>query len=166
MSIRYLAIELLCFSLGIMDSAKQKWTEHYLGGPDTPNIAPWEHTTIDYGLLPVFESERVYEAKQKIKEREYIREHSGRKFSSEDLGQFTKEICGVLIPRFDNTISLASRLVMTENTKTNLRNIASTIVAEKPLLLQSVPGAGKSFLIDEVAKLFGRFEGYTLLHIY
>ena len=27
-----------------------------------------------------------------------------------------------------------------------------TIVAEKPLLLQSVPGAGKSFLIDEVAK--------------
>jgi midasin len=51
---------------------------------------------------------------------------------------------------------------MTENTKINLRNVAKTIVDEKPLLLQSVPGAGKSFLIDEIAKLFGRYDG-TLL---
>jgi midasin (ATPase involved in ribosome maturation) len=48
---------------------------------------------------------------------------------------------------------------MTDNTKVNLRNIARIIVAEKPLLLQSIPGAGKSFLIDEIAKLFGRFDG-------
>jgi midasin len=159
MSIRYLAIELLCFLLGIADSAKSKWEERYLGGPNTPNIAPWEHTTIDYGVLPVFESERVYEATHKIKERKYFSEDPGRKFSSEDLGQSTIEICGVLIPQFNHTTTFPSTLVMTENTKTNLRNIASTIVAEKPLLLQSVPGAGKSFLIDEIAKLLGRFEG-------
>jgi len=48
---------------------------------------------------------------------------------------------------------------MTENTVVNLRNIARVIVAERPLLLQSIPGAGKSFLVDEIAKLFGRFDG-------
>ena len=162
MSIRYLAIELLCFSLGIADSSKNRWMERYLGGPNTPNIAPWEGTTIDYGVLPVFERERVYDAKQKIKEREYFRKPSDRKFSSADLGPYTTEICGVLIPRFDTYTTLPSRLVMTENTKINLRNIATAIVAEKPLLLQSVPGAGKSFLIEEIAKLFGRVEGNSL----
>jgi midasin (ATPase involved in ribosome maturation) len=161
MSIRYLAIELLCISLGIADPAKEKWTERYLGGPDTPNIAPWEGTTIDYGVLPVLERERIYDANQKIKNRDYFGKPSERKFSSQDLGQYTMDICGVLVPRFGTNASLPSKLVMTENTKTNLRNIAMTIVAEKPLLLQSVLGAGKSFLIDEIGKLFGRFEGIS-----
>ena len=107
----------------------------------------------------MFEIERICEARQKIKEREYFGKHSSRTFSSEDLGRFTRDICGVLIPRFDNTTSALSNLVMTQATKTNLRNIAKTIVAEKPLLLESVPGAGKSFLIDQVAKLFGKFDG-------
>jgi midasin len=149
-------------SLGISDSAKAKWTDHYLAGSENEINGPWEQRIIDYGLLPIFESERIYQAKKKIRERNYFRDHSHiRKLCAEDLGRLTSEICGVLIPRFNGTLAPTSRLVLTENTKTNLRNIASTIVTEKPLLLQSVQGAGKSFLIDEISKLFGRFEGVT-----
>jgi midasin len=162
LSIRFLAIELLCISLGIADAARIKWIDQYLGGPTNVFMAPFEHETIDYGLMLLFESERIYQANRKIQEREYFREHVGRKLNPEDLGRFTGEICGVLIPRFNVTTSPTSGLVMTENTKTNLRNIAMTIVNEKPILLQSVPGAGKSFLIDETAKLFGRFEGFSV----
>jgi hypothetical protein len=73
----------------------------------------------------------VYEA---IKERVYIFEDLGRGFSSEDLSQFTIEICGVLIPQFNHKTTFALTLMMTENTKTNLGNIKSTIVAVKLLL--------------------------------
>jgi midasin (ATPase involved in ribosome maturation) len=158
LSIRYLAIELLSFSIGMTDAAKAKWTEEYLGGPKNAITAPWEHRRIDYGLLPIFESERIRLAKKKIQERRYFY-GGGRKLLPTDLGRFTGEICGVLIPRFDNLSTVPSKLVMTENTRLNLRAVADVIVAEKPLLLQSVPGAGKSFLIDETAKLFCRYEG-------
>lgn len=77
----------------------------------------------------------------------------------EDLGQWTGVVAGVLIPRFDGRVTGSDKLVMTENTTVNLRNITRIIVAEKPMLLQSIPGAGKSFLIDEIAKIFGRFDG-------
>jgi midasin (ATPase involved in ribosome maturation) len=159
LSIRYLAIELLTFSLGIGESPKSKWTQKYIGTPDDAIIAKWEQTTIDYGLLPLFESEKIHEAKKKIRDREYFQGPSGRKLTIADLGGYTTEICGVLIPRFQGNGNIPSNLVMTENTKINLRNIAKIIVEEKPILLQSLPGAGKSFLIDEIAKLFGRFHG-------
>ena len=122
-------------------------------------MAPWEGRTVDYGVLTVLECQRIRAGKRKIREREYFRKRTGRKLLPADLGRCTGEIYGVLIPRFDDFTGPPSNLVMTENTKRNLRNIAMTIVAEKPLLLQSVPGAGKGFLIDEVAKLFGRYDG-------
>jgi midasin (ATPase involved in ribosome maturation) len=120
--------------------------------------------SVDYGVMPLSESDRIYYALQAIKEREYYSQGNGRKLMPTDLGKYTGEICGVLIPRFDNKReNVQSGLVKTENTRVNLRGIAKVIVDEKPLLLQSVPGAGKSFLIDEVAKLFGRYDGNVYL---
>jgi midasin (ATPase involved in ribosome maturation) len=142
------------------------WTEEYLGGPKNAITAPWEHRNIDYGLLPIFESQRIRLARKKIQARRYFY-GGGRKLLPTDLGRFTGEVCGVLVPRFNNISAVPSKLVMTENTRLNLRAMADVIVAEKPLLLQSVLGAGKSFLIDETAKLFGRYEGtsYRILLI-
>jgi midasin (ATPase involved in ribosome maturation) len=162
-SIRYLAIELLTFRIGLADAAKAKWTAQYIGPPEYEFIANWENMSVDYGVMPLFESDRIYYALQAIKKREYYSEGNGRKLMPTDLGKYTGEICGVLIPRFDDKReNVQSGLVKTENTRVNLRGIAKTIVDEKPLLLQSVPGAGKSFLIDEVAKLFGRYDGKHL----
>ena len=160
LSIRYLAIELLSISLGFGESPKTKWSNHYLGDPANAINAQWEQRTIDYGLLPIFESERIYEANTQIRKRDYFSDHRRvRELSPTDLGPFSVDICGVLVPRFSVPSPHASRIVLTDNTRTNLRNITLAIVDEKPLLLQSIPGAGKSFLIDEIAKLFGRFEG-------
>ena len=160
LSIRYLTLELITFRIALADAAKAKWTEKYLGGPEAEFPAPWEYTSIDYSVMPLLESDRVYYAQQAIKERNYYGERNGRKLTSADLSPFTGEICGVLIPRFDaRDNELGSKLIMTENTQVNLRGIAKVVVDEKPLLLQSVPGAGKTFLIDEVAKLFGRYNG-------
>ena len=159
-SIRFLAIELLSLSLGIADAAKMDWHEYYLGPPDHEFYAPWEGRSIDYGVLLIFESERVREANKTIRERDYFRQsEGGRRLTEEDMGRWTGVIAGVLIPRFNVVNVIPGRLVMTENMIMNLRNVATVIVAEKPLLLQSIPGAGKSFIIDETAKLFGRFDG-------
>lgn len=134
--------------------------ERYIGAPEKEFMAPYEGMTIDYGVMPLFESDRIYYALEAIKEREYYSEGHGRKLMPTNIGRNTGDICGVLIPRFDNSTGIMrSGLVMTENTIVNLPAIARVIVDEKPLLLQSVPGAGKSFLIDEVAKLFGRYDG-------
>ena len=139
--------------------------EDYIGGPEFVFNAMWENKFIDYGVMPLFDEDRLYNIQQIIKKRDYFREPRIRELSTADLGPATGEICGVLIPRFlPLNPGLTSTLVLTENTKVNLREIASGIVAEKPLLLQSVPGAGKGFLIDEMAKLFGRYDGNPLSH--
>lgn len=140
-----------------------EWTREYLGGPEDEIMGLWENVTIDYGVMPVLESQRLYNAKKIIQERDYFQRGHGRKLAVSDLGGWTGEICGVLIPRFDGTVVTSTTLVMTENTKRNLREMATRIVAEEPLLLESVSGAGKSFLIDEIAKLFGRYEGMSHL---
>ena len=159
LSIRTLAIEVLSISLGFGDSARTKWIERHVGGPDDEIIGPWEGKMVDYGVLLLLESRRVKDAKTAVRQRQYFRRRTGRHLSPSDLGPHTGEICGILFPRFNTSNSIPSHLVMTETTSMNLRNIASLVVAEKPILLQSVPGAGKTFLIDEIAKLFGRFEG-------
>ena len=165
LSIRYLALELLTVSIGIADAAKAKWTEDYIGSPETPFPGPWEGRTIDYAVLPLLECERAQLLEKAIRERNYYREPRLRNLLPSDLGINMSEICGILIPRFNGTRVSSSTIVMTENTKANLKAIAREIVSEKPLLLQSVPGAGKSFLIDQTAKLFGRYDGtsFTVL---
>jgi midasin len=164
LSIRLLAIELYTYAIGLADASKQEWISHWVhSDPNQPVMAIWENKTIDFGVLLVFESLRVRESKKTIAAREYFRDQDGRrKLSTSDLGPYTGDVCGVLIPRFGVSHRAKSDLVMTENTKVNLRNVARTIVNEKPLLLQSIPGAGKSFLIDEIAKLFGRYDGTFL----
>ena len=162
LSIRTLAIEVISISLGFGDSARAKWVERHVGGPDDEIIAPWEGKMVDYGVLLLLESRRVRDAKATIRQRQYFRPRARRDLSPADLGQHTGEICGVLFPRFSTSNAIPSHLVVTETSRTNLRNIARMIVAEKPILLQAVAGAGKTFLIDEIAKLFGRFEGITL----
>ena len=162
-SIRLLAIELFTYATGIADGAKQQWIARYVhSDPSIPAMALWENKTIDYGVLLVFEALKVREARKVIAARDYFREpdrKSGTRLFPGDLGQYTGVVCGVLIPRFGGFVWHESQFAMTENTRVNLRNIARTIVDEKPLLLQSVPGAGKTFLIDETAKLFGRYDG-------
>ena len=101
----------------------------------------------------------MYKAKKTIRERQYFRTTEGRILGKGDLGRWTDVIGGVLIPRFNMNMTLSGQLVLTENTKLNLRNMATVIIAQKPLLLESIPGAGKTFLIDEISKLFGRFDG-------
>jgi midasin (ATPase involved in ribosome maturation) len=165
LSIRLLAIELFTYATGIADGAKQQWIAHYVHkDPNVPIIALWENKTIDFGVVLVFEAQKVREARKAISSRDYFREDAvgaGRRriLLPEDLGAYTGDVCGILIPRFGDPFGGSSDLVLTENTRANLRNIARTIVDEKPLLLQSVPGAGKSFLVDETAKLFGRYDG-------
>lgn len=149
----------MSLSLGLADAAKIDWQTQYLGPPDHEFYAPWEGRSIDYGVVLIFESERIYNANKTILERHYFRvSDQGRTLLPEDLGQWTGVVAGVLIPRFGGRVTGSDKLVMTDNTTVNLRNMARVIVAEKALLLQSIPGAGKSFLIDEIAKLFGRFD--------
>ena len=165
LSIRYLAIELLAISLGIADATKAKYIDDYLGGPENAITAQWEARIIDWGVMPIFDSERLYNISIVINGRNYFTPYSGRKLTAADLGPNSAEICSVLIPRFNpENPNLQSALVITQNTQVNLRAMATGIVAEKPLLLHSVPGAGKSFLIDEIAKIFGRYDGNPFLH--
>jgi midasin (ATPase involved in ribosome maturation) len=160
LSIRWLAIELLCITLGIADAAKAKYVEDYLGGPENGFTALWEGKVLDYGVMPLFDVERLDDIHKIIEDRQYFSEPRVRQFTPKDLFTNSGEVCGVLFPRFTPmNPNLTSALVMTENTKVNLHEIANAIVAEKPLLLQSIPGAGKSFLIEEIAKLFGRYDG-------
>lgn len=84
-----------------------------------------------------------------------------RRITIDDLSPLTVNLCGVLLARSDNVHQEYStlpqhRLVLTETTKHNLHSIGLALSIGAPVLLEGVTGAGKTALVEEVARLTGR----------
>jgi midasin len=84
-----------------------------------------------------------------------------RRITMDDLSPLTVNLCGVLLSRSDNVHQEYSmlpqhRLVLTETTKHNLHSIGLALSIGAPVLLEGVTGAGKTALVEEVAKVTGR----------
>ncbi|KAG0232655.1 AAA ATPase midasin [Actinomortierella wolfii] len=81
-----------------------------------------------------------------------------RRISSNHLSPLTVNLCGVLLPRSEHHGSniSAHQLVLTETTKHNLHSIGLALSIGAPVLLEGVTGAGKTALVEEVARITGR----------
>ncbi|KAF9915434.1 AAA ATPase midasin [Lobosporangium transversale] len=84
-----------------------------------------------------------------------------RRIMVEDLSPLTVNLCGVLLPRSNNphpqqSLLSGHKLVLTETTKHNLHSIGLALSIGAPVLLEGVTGAGKTALVEEVARVTGR----------
>jgi len=86
-------------------------------------------------------------------------EHA-RHIAEADLSPLTVNLCGVLLPRsvdsHGESSALKAKLVLTDTTKHNLHSIGLALSIGAPVLLEGVTGAGKTALVEEVARVTGR----------
>src|SRR5688500_7244130 len=82
------------------------------------------------------------------------------RFNESDLFSLTVNISGVLLPKSficsERSVSNKQRLVLTDTTRCNLHSICLAISIGSPVLLEGVTGAGKSALVEEIARISGR----------
>jgi len=89
-----------------------------------------------------------------------------------DLSTLTIDLCGVILPKPQGPATeplgeakKVEPLVLTETTAKNLHTIGLALSIGAPVLLEGVTGAGKTALVEEVARKVGRLDGkYKHLH--
>ncbi|KAG0370064.1 AAA ATPase midasin [Gamsiella multidivaricata] len=161
-ALKYLVIRCLAIVLDIRDDQiGTALKAHLTPGTDISWIAGSQKYRAD--LLTLMEQDRISAAQLALFKNSAISsaEDAHRRITAEDLSPLTVNLCGVLLARSNNThpeqsILPEHRLVLTETTKHNLHSIGLALSIGAPVLLEGVTGAGKTALVEEVARVTGR----------
>ncbi|KAH6671551.1 midasin [Plectosphaerella plurivora] len=165
-SIRYLAIRIFCLQLHAADAKLEALISEHIG-VSTVIAGDFDGTEVDFGFLSLHENGRV-ERLAALR-----REIQGRT-SPDTLESAAPQILTPMVARYGRTIlprpsipgtQATSSLVPTPTTTTNLESLASLLKDQKPILLHGLPGSGKTSLIHEFAKDFGKHSEMVTLHI-
>lgn len=170
--IRYLAIRLLCLYLHASDGALASMINTYTGEGEI--AGEWEEKTIDYTFFSLWEEKRLNDLELKAQKFRHARERChadgyglpvNRIITPGDLSGTTACICGILIPRLEETSTFGPRLVMTETITKNMRALAEGVNTSRPLLVTGCAGSGKSSVVRSVAQELGKSSSMLTLHL-
>ncbi|KAK3846925.1 MAG: hypothetical protein J3R72DRAFT_519841 [Linnemannia gamsii] len=161
-AMKYLAIRCLAIVLDIRDDQiGTAMKVHLAEGTDISWIAGSQKYKAD--LLTLMEQDRISTEQLALFGNTSVVESEGpyRRLTAEDLSPLTVNLCGVLLPRSTNPKHEQStlpehKLVLTDTTKHNLHSIGLALSIGAPVLLEGVTGAGKTALVEEVARVTGR----------
>ena len=172
LSIRYLAIRVLCLYLHASDAALVSMVKSYVGEDEIPGV--WEDKIIDYTFFSLWEDKRLHDISQRVQETRAARIAQGggvkglaiqRRINSVDFSRMTSCLAGVLVPRFEEMSPPTSSLVMTETVTKNIRALAEGLNDSRPVLITGSSGAGKTSLIRSVARELGKSSSMVTLHL-
>ncbi|KAG0022720.1 AAA ATPase midasin [Entomortierella chlamydospora] len=164
-ALKYLAIRCLAIVLDIRDDQiATAMKAHLTPGTDISWITGSQKYRAD--LLTLMEQDRISAAQlalfnnPTIPKPEEAESATYRRITVEDLSPLTVNLCGVLLARSNNAHPKQSslsehKLVLTETTKHNLHSIGLALSIGAPVLLEGVTGAGKTALVEEVARVTG-----------
>ncbi|KAH7349444.1 midasin [Plectosphaerella cucumerina] len=165
-TIRYLAIRIFCLQLHAADAKLEALISEHIGA-STVIAGDFDGAEVDFGFLSLHENarvERLTALRREIQSRE----------PPATLELSAPQILTPLVARYGRTIlprpsipgtQATSSLVPTPTTTTNLESLASLLKDPKPILLHGLPGSGKTSLIHEFAKDFGKHSKMVTLHI-
>ncbi|PLB47863.1 AAA ATPase [Aspergillus steynii IBT 23096] len=166
-SVRYLAVR--CFALYVRaaDAATEKLVRANITGEAFEGI--WEGITIDYRCLGLWEERRWDTLAKRVELARSNRSSVEILVQVESLREYftprTAEVCGVLIPRLNDTLPPSSSMVKTPTAVGNLRKVASSLNTSSPLLLIGLPNSGKTSLVNDIAATMGQSESMVTLHL-
>jgi midasin len=96
----------------------------------------------------------------------YATEDGSLHLNDGDLSTMTIDLCGIILPKPQtpssepaDQVKKIAPLVLTETTAKNLHTIGLALSMGAPVLLEGVTGAGKTALVEEVARKLGRLQG-------
>ncbi|OAQ30077.1 P-loop containing nucleoside triphosphate hydrolase protein [Linnemannia elongata AG-77] len=161
-ALKYLALRCLAIVLDIRDDQIGSALKvHLAEGTDISWIAGSQKYNAD--LLTLMEQDRISTEQLALFGNTAVVESEGpyRRLTAEDLSPLTVNLCGVLLPRstspqHEQSTLPEHKLVLTETTKHNLHSIGLALSIGAPVLLEGVTGAGKTALVEEVARVTGR----------
>jgi midasin len=166
--VRYLAVRCFCYYMRAADTATQTMVATHIGVE--PIEGSWENTIIDYRLLGLWEERRWQDLDTEIRRRRGALSSDSALDMVEkykvNLSPRAADIGGVLVPkvRWDKPAPESS-LVRTDTVTNNLRNIAISLLEQKPLLLVGLPNSGKTSLVNDIAKTMGQGSSMVTLHL-
>ncbi|KAF9163666.1 AAA ATPase midasin [Actinomortierella ambigua] len=157
--IKYLTLRCLAMVLDIRDDQLDTALKAHLPhGVDVEIMTG--NSTFKADLLSLVEQDRISAAQLALFRNPGSSNSTSqyRQINSSQLSPLTVNLCGVLLARPDNHGGKLSphQLVLTETTKHNLHSIGLALSIGAPVLLEGVTGAGKTALVEEVARITGR----------
>ncbi|KAG0341494.1 AAA ATPase midasin [Podila horticola] len=161
-ALKYLTIRCLAVVLDIRDDQIGSALKvHLTQGTDISWIVGSQKFKAD--LLTLTEQDRISTAQLSLFKNPPMStsEENVRRITAQDLSPFTVNLCGVLLARsigveHEQSSLSKHKLVLTETTKQNLHSIGLALSIGAPVLLEGVTGAGKTALVEEVARVTGR----------
>ncbi|KAI4269724.1 MAG: hypothetical protein LQ337_007113, partial [Flavoplaca oasis] len=169
LSIRYLAIRILCLYIHASESALQEMMGKYIGPEDVQGH--WDGKIIDYRFFSLWEEQRLRD--MRILQRQTYQKLAAPKpppaapriIATEDLSPGTLCIAGTLLPSSTSHPSVGSSLVMTRTVAKNMQLFAEGIKSDRPVLLTGPSGAGKTSVVRETAKWLTVDNDMLVLHL-
>ena len=169
LSVRWLAIRILCSYLHAADKAFSEMVKRYVGNAEV--LGDWEDKTIDFTFFSLWEQQRLKDASKVLQDCRAARQDGsqshipGRTITADAFSDLTAYIAGVLVPRLGVKAIRPSSLVLTANTSNNIRLVAEAIREPLPLLLIGLSGTGKTTIIRDIARELSKDTTMLTLHL-
>ncbi|OLN93953.1 Midasin 2 [Colletotrichum chlorophyti] len=164
-AVRYLAIRIFSQLLRAADSKLEALISEHVGTKEAI-LADFDGCEIDYGFLSLFEDARVKKVEALRRElRDASQCNQIHPVPPQTLTPFVACYGNTILPRPSGPVEKNSSLVLTSTTTKNLETLAGLLKNTTPILLHGLPGSGKTSLIHEVAKEFGKHSEMVTLHI-
>ncbi|TEA19278.1 Midasin [Colletotrichum sidae] len=165
-AVRYMAIRIFTLLLRAADSKLEALINEHIGAKDAV-LADFDGREIDYGFLSLHEDARIKKTARLRRELGDASHTSNQiqPVSPQSLTPFVTCYGGTMLPRPSGPVDKSSSLVLTSTTTQNLETLAGLLKNASPILLHGLPGSGKTSLVHEVAKEFGKHSEMVTLHI-
>ncbi|GES99488.1 midasin [Rhizophagus clarus] len=172
-TIRYLTVLCLSIVLNMSDEQRENVIRFWVGADNEMASIEWEDgNTQDIGMLSLLEQVSLAKQQLKLLQNDFINKNSSELFqiNESDLSPLTVNVSGVLLPKLftcseKSFVSNEQRLVLTDTTKNNLYSICLAISLGSPVLLEGIIGAGKTALVEEIARVTGREHDLVKIHL-
>ncbi|WQF75904.1 Putative von Willebrand factor, type A, AAA+ ATPase domain, midasin, midasin, AAA lid domain 7 [Colletotrichum destructivum] len=164
-AVRYLAIRIFSQLLRAADSKLEALIREHVG-TKVAILADFDGLQVDYGFLSLYEDARVKKVAALRRElRDASQSNQIHPVPPQSLTPFVACYGKTILPRPSGPVEKNSSLVLTSTTTQNLETLARLLKNASPILLHGLPGSGKTSLVHEIAKEFGKHSEMVTLHI-
>ncbi|KAK4230784.1 hypothetical protein QBC38DRAFT_496176 [Podospora fimiseda] len=165
--VRYLAIRIFCQLHHAADQKVEALVAKYIP-KGTSLVSQLDGRRADYAFLSLYEvarSQDVRRLRNSIQAAATAELPAAFQVPMQNLTPLVVTYGNTVLPRPLGPVNTPSTLALTSTTTENLENLANALLQPGPILLHGRSGAGKTSLVQEVARELGKQSEMVTLHL-